>query len=135
MGRIAVGVIGGFFAWMFAWVGSEKLLSAIWPASFGVHQAAFQAAIENGGAFTADTTLLLIHLVMVTIVSAIAGLVSVLIARESKRAPLILSFLLLAVGLMKAAMSWNYVPLWYHVAYTGLLIPMTLLGARLKAAR
>jgi heme A synthase len=132
MGRIVAGVIGGFFAWMFAWVGIEMLLSALWPASYGAHQAAFQAAIENGGAFTADTTLLLIHLVLVTAVSAIAGWLSVLIARENKRAPLILSVLLLAMGLMKAQMSWAFVPLWYHVAYTTLLFSMALVGARLK---
>ena len=53
MVRIVLGVIAGFFAWAIAWFGSEKILSAIWPA-FGAHQTAFQAAIENGGQFTAD---------------------------------------------------------------------------------
>ena len=45
--RIFLGVIAGFIAWLIVWVGSEKILSAVWPA-FDVHQAAFQAAIENG---------------------------------------------------------------------------------------
>ena len=31
MVRIVLGVIAGFFAWVIAWVGSEKILSAIWP--------------------------------------------------------------------------------------------------------
>jgi hypothetical protein len=29
-------------------------------------------------------------------------------------------------------MSWPYVPLWYHVVFTALLVPMTILGGRLK---
>ena len=48
MVRIVLGVIAGFFAWVIVWVGSEKILSAIWPEWFGAHQLAFQAAIEHG---------------------------------------------------------------------------------------
>ena len=55
MVRIVLGVIGGFFAWMIVWFGSEKILSAIWP-EFGAHQRAFEAAVKNGGQFTANTT-------------------------------------------------------------------------------
>jgi len=131
MVRIALGVISGFIAWLIAWVGSEKILSAIWPA-FGVHQAAFQAAIEHGGQFTADTTMLLIHIVLGSIVSVISGFLAALIAGENKRAPLILGFLLLALGLLKVVMSWPYVPIWYHLIFTAILLPMTIMGGRLK---
>ena len=129
--RSVLGVIAGFFSWMIVWVGSEKILSAIWPA-FGVHQAEFQAAIENGGQFTADTTMLLTHIVLGSIVSVISGFLA-LIAGGNKRAPLVLGFLLLAVGLLKAVMSWPYVPIWYHVIFTAILLPMTIVGGKLKA--
>ena len=129
--RIVLGVIAGFFAWVIVWVGVEKILSAIWP-KFGAHQEAFQAAIEYGGQFTADTTILLIHIVLASIVSVMSGFLAALIAGESKRAPLILGFLLLAVGLLKAVMSWAYVPIWYHVIFTAILIPMTIIGGKLK---
>ena len=95
--RIVLGVIGGFFAWMIVWVGSEKILSAIWPA-FGVHQAAFEDAIKNGGQFTAETTMLLTHIVMGSVVSVIAGALAALAAGENSRAPLFVGILLLAVG-------------------------------------
>jgi Na+-translocating ferredoxin:NAD+ oxidoreductase RnfD subunit len=131
MVRIVLGVILGFFAWVIAWFGGEKILSAIWPA-FGVHQAAFQAAIEHGGQFTADTTILLIHIVLGSIVSVMSGFLAALIAGENKRAPLILGFLLLAFGLLKAAMSWPYVPIWYQVIFTAILIPMAIIGGKLK---
>ena len=131
MVRIVLGVIAGFFAWAIAWFGSEKILSAIWPA-FGVHQAQFQAVIENGGQFTADSTILLVHVVLGSIVSVIAGFLAALIAGENKRAPLVLGFLLLAVGLLKAVMSWPYVPVWYHVIFTAILLPMTIVGGKMK---
>ena len=135
MVRIVLGVIAGFVAWVIAWVGSEKILSAVWPEGFGVHQRAFQAAIENGPAasgFTADTSLLLTHIVLGSIVSVIAGFLAALVAGGNKRAPLILGFVLLALGLLKAVVSWPYVQIWYHVIFTALLIPMTIIGGKLK---
>ena len=132
MVRIVLGVIAGFLAWAIGWFGSEKVLSAIWPEGYGVHQRAFEAAIENGGQFTADTTLLLIHIVLASIASVMSGFLAARIAGENIRAPLVLGFLLLAFGVLKAVMSWPYVPIWYHVIFTALLIPMTIVGGKLK---
>ena len=131
MVRIVLGVIAGFFAWMLAWVGSEKILSAIWP-EVGTHQRAFQAAIENGGPFTADTGVLLTHIVLGSIVSVMSGFLAALIAGKNQRAPVFLGFLLLAVGVLKAVMSWPYVPIWYHLVFTALLLPMAIMGGKLK---
>lgn len=130
--RIVSGVIAGFFAWVIVWFGSEKALSALWPEWFGAQQRAFEAALTEGGQFNPDTKFLLTHCVCGAIASLISGLLAVLIARENKRAPLVLGLLLLAFGLLKAVMSWQYVPLWYHVIFTALLLPMTMLGAKLK---
>lgn len=129
--RTILGVIAGFLAWGIVWFGSETVLSAVWP-DFGSHQAAFQEAIEHGGPFTADAGKLAVHIVLAVMVSAIAGFLSATVSGESKRAPLILGFLLLAVGLMKAAMSWPYVPVWYHVLFTAVLLPMAVGGGKLK---
>jgi uncharacterized membrane protein (DUF485 family) len=134
MMRIVLGAIGGFFAWVMAWVGSEKILSAVWQEGFGAHQRAFQAAIENGGQFTANTRMLVIHIVLGSIVSVMAGFLAAKIAGENLRAPLVLGCLLLALGIMKAVMSWPYVPIWYHVIFTALLIPMAILGGKLFTA-
>ena len=130
MVRIVLAVIAGFFAWLIVWVGSEKILSALWPA-FGVHQAAFQAAIENGGEFTANTNMLLTHIVLGSIVSVFSGFLAALVAGENSRAPLVVGCLLLVLGLLKAVMSWQYVPLWYHVIFTALLLPMAIVGGKL----
>ena len=131
--RIALGVIAGFFASAIVWFGIEQILSAVFPVWYGAPQHAFQEAVENGGQFTAETRLLLSHLVIGSVVSVIAGFLSALIAGENKRAPLILGFLLLGLGLLKAAMSWPYVPIWYHVLFTALLLPMAIVGGKLRA--
>ena len=63
----------------------------------------------------------------------ISGFLAALIARENKRAPLVLGFLLVAFGLLKAVLSWPNVPIWYHVLFTLLLLPMAMVGGKLKA--
>jgi hypothetical protein len=128
--RIVLGVIAGFFAWLIVWVGSEKIVSAIWPA-FGAHQRAFEEVVKNGGQFTADTGALLTHIVLGSIVSVMAGSLAALIAGENTRAPLVLGFVLLALGVVKAVMSWQHVPLWYHVIFTAILLPMAIIGGKL----
>jgi hypothetical protein len=121
---------GGFIAWFIVWVGVEKVLSAMWPA-FGSHQHAFEEAIKNGGPFTAETGPLITHIVLGSIVSVVAGALAALIAGENTKAPLIAGCLLLAMGIAKAAMSWQYVPIWYHIIFTAILLPMAILGGRL----
>src|SRR5258706_5221567 len=128
--RIVLGVIAGFIAWLVVWIGSEKILSAIWPA-FGANQKAFEEAVKNGGEYTADTTMLLTHLVLGSAVSAMAGIFAALIARENTSAPLVVGILLLALGLLKAFMSWRYAPIWYHVIFTAILLPMAIIGGKL----
>jgi hypothetical protein len=132
--RIVLGIIGGFFAWLILWVGIEKILSSVLPEWYGAPQSAFQNALENGGKFTAETRLLLSHIIIGSIVSLISGFLAALIAGENTRAPLIVGFLLLAVGLLKVVMSWPYVPIWYHIAFTALLLLMAIAGGKLKTA-
>ena len=134
MVRVVLGVIAGFLAWSIVWVGSEKVLSAMWPAWYGAHQLAFEAAVANGGQFTADTTILVMNIVRGSTVSVMSGFLAALIAGEHKRSPLILGVLLVAFGLLIVVLSWPYVPIWYHVIFTALLIPMTVMGSKLKTA-
>lgn len=134
MVRIVLGAVAGFCAWSIVWVGSEQILSAIWPAWYGAHQLAFEAAVANGGQFTADTTILLMNIVRGSLVSVMSGFLTALIAGDNKRSPLILGFLLVAFGLVIVVLSWPYVPVWYHVIFTALLIPMAILGGRLRTA-
>jgi hypothetical protein len=128
--RIILGVIAGFIAWLIVWIGIEKILSAAWPA-FGVHQRAFEEVNKNGGEFAPNSSMLLTHIVVGSIVSVMAGGLAALAAGENSRAPLIVGILLLAMGIAKAVMSWQYVPIWYHVIFTAILLPMAIVGGKL----
>ena len=130
--RIILGAVAGFTIWSIIWLGSEKVLSAIWPEWYGAHQLAFEAAVSGGGAFTADTTILLMNIVRGSIISVISGFLAAVIARENKLSTMILGVMLLAFGLLIVAMSWSYIPVWYHLIFTALLIPMSILGGRLS---
>ena len=133
--RIVLGVIAGFIGWLIVWIGSEKVIRTIWPA-FGANQKAFEEAVKNGppaSGFTADTAMLLTQLVLGIIVSVLAGALAALIAGENTRAPLFFGILLLAMGIAKAVMSWQYVPIWYHIIFTAILLPMAILGGKLIA--
>ena len=128
--RLVLGVFAGFIGWLIVWVGVEKTLSTAWPA-FGVHQKAFEDAVKNGGAFTYDNTMLATHIVVGSIIAVAAGYAAALIAGDNSQAPLIVGILLLLLGALKAAMSRQYVPLWYNIIFTLILVPMAILGGKL----
>ena len=75
--------------------------------------------------------MLLTHIVLGSIVSLMAGSLAALVAGENSRAPLVVGCLLLALGIVKAVMSWQYVPIWYHVIFTAILLPMAIVGGKL----
>jgi hypothetical protein len=130
MTRIVIGVVAGFMSWMIGWFGCEKMFSALWPSWYGAQQDAFQSVLVNGGQFAPQASFLLTHIACGAVVSLIAGYLAARIARENKRAPIILAILLLALGVMKMAMSWQYVPAWYHVAFTLQLLAMPIVGGK-----
>ena len=131
--RIILAVIVGFLAWSILWVGSERVLSITSPNWFGAHQIAFEKATLNKEAYTPDTMILVFNVVRGTLVTIITGFLAALIARENKRSSLILGILLVAFGLIVVVMTWHIIPLWYHVVFTLMLIPMTIVGGRLKS--
>ncbi len=132
MGRIILGAIVGFVAWSAIWVGSEKAMSAIWPDWYGVHQAAFEKAVTEGGDFTPDTTILVMNVIRGSILAILCGFLAAVIARENRRSPLILGILLAAFCVMIMSMSMSYIPIWYPIIFTVVMIPMAMLGGKWK---
>lgn len=130
--RIILAVIAGFLAWSILWVGSEQVLSAVFADWFGAHQIAFEKATFNKEPFTADTTILVFNVFRGIVVSIVSGYLAALIAAENKKSTLTLGILLLAFGLFIVSMTWSIIPLWYHVVFSAMLIPMTILGGKLK---
>lgn len=130
--RIVLGVIAGFVAWSILWVGSDQALMSLSPDWYGAHQHAFAGAMTNKTPFMPDSTILLMHLFRAAIITIIAGFLVAVVATENRKAPLALGILLLVVGIMFEAMAWSYLPVWYHLAFLVILIPLTVIGGRIK---
>jgi hypothetical protein len=130
--KMVLGIIGGFVVWSILWVGSDAVLMAILPGWYVKHQTEFAEALASKQPFVVDSTILLMHLVRSVIVSIISGLIAVVISRENTLTTIILGVLLLAFGLFVQLMAWSYLPLWYHIPFLALLVPMTVLGGKLK---
>ena len=130
--RIIFGVFAGFIVWSVLWVGTHLLLAALSPGWYGKIDSEFQGDVAKGVKSTVDSTVLILSLVRSIIFSIISGYAAAVIARESAITTLILGVLLLIVGLWTQISYWNYMPLWYHIPFLVLLIPMTILGGKLR---
>lgn len=123
MVKIVWGVIAGFILWSAFWIVSDVTLYALSPGWYG-------NGMEN-----ATTSYLLIALARSIFISIIAGYVASFIARQNPlQTALILGVLLFLFGIFVQVSNWNRIPIWYHLIFLALLIPMTWLGAKLRQA-
>lgn len=130
--RIILGIIVGFTLWSILWVGSDALFSVISPDWYGRTSADFRTAVADNAPYTLDSTVLVMLLIKSVIVSIITGYVTALIAGENIKSTIGLGILLLLFGIFIQALHWNYMPLWYHIPFLVLLVPMTILGGKLR---
>lgn len=128
--RLVLGVVAGFIVWSLLWVGSDAVFGMISP-DWGKTSADFQAATENKTPFTLDSWIFIVLLIKSFIVSIISGFVTALIARETLKSTVGLGVLLLVFGIFVQASVWNYMPLWYHIPFLLMLIPMAVVGGKL----
>jgi hypothetical protein len=132
MVKVVLGVIAGFVAWTILWLGSNALLMTLSPNWYGAGYLGLEQAIGLDQVFQLDSGILVLDLVRSVIISVISGFLAAVVAGENRRTPIILGLLLLMVGIAFQAMAWKYVAIWYHIAFLALLIPMTIVGAKLK---
>lgn len=134
MVRIILAVILGFIAWSILWVGSDQVLRNLSPDWYGAHQSSVEVAMFNNTPFETDTTVLLLSLLRSVIISIMAGFLTAVVAGENKTSTLILGILLLLFGLIVQIFAWNYAPIWYHALFLALLVPMTIVGGKLRSS-
>lgn len=132
MVRIILGVVVGFIAWSILWLGSDQVLRSVSPGWYGAHAARFDTAEFNDPPFVANNSILILDLVRSVIISLMSGFLAVFVANEAKKTTLVLGVLLLAFGLYVQLSVWKYIPIWYHFLFLFLLIPMTIIGGKLK---
>jgi hypothetical protein len=130
--KMVLGIIVGFVVWTVLWVGSHALFAALSPNWFGKMGTDMADAAGKGIPYQVDSTILILILIESFIVSIISGYVTAAIANENVLSTFILGILLLLVGILIQASIWNYMPLWYHLPFLIFLIPMAVLGGKLK---
>lgn len=131
MVRIILGVIAGFVVWSILWVGSDAVFSWI-SADWGKTSVEFREAAANKSPYALSSAVLIALLVKSFVVSVISGFIAASIAGERTKSTVVLGILLLLFGIFVQVGYWNYMPLWYHFLFLFLLIPMTILGGKLK---
>lgn len=131
MGKIVIGVIVGFIVWSIVWVGSEPTLGKFWP-EYASHSIDVEKALTNGTAVETNSVIAIANLIRSFLTSMIAGYLAALVAGEFKRSTMILGIILVAVGIAVEFMFWNVAPAWYHILFVLFLLPMTILGGRMR---
>lgn len=129
--RIILGIIVGFVAWSILWVGSDALFS-VSSADWGRKSLEFRMAAERQIPYAIENSVLIVLLIKSFIISIISGFLAALIAKENSKSVTGLGILLLIFGVFIQMAYWNYMPLWYHVTFLLMLIPMTIVGGKLR---
>ena len=132
MVRIILGIIVGFAVWSIIWIGSDALMASFSPTWWKAQKDAMELAVVNGDKYQTDTAITIADLVRSIIASIMAGFLAAVVAGENRRSPLILGVILLAVGIFVQWHLWNVYPIWFHPIFLILLIPATVLGAKMK---
>ena len=124
MARNILAVLAGFVVWTVLWLASNSVLSIALPDMFN----------EDGS--TDSAGMLAAFLVISIVCSFIAGYLCVMLARERPmQYAVILGVVLFAVGLVVQIIFWDVMPIWYHLLFLVMLIPGTLLGAKIRLSK
>lgn len=118
MVRAVLAVITGYALWTILWLGGGAAIVVAFPDSF-----------PEGGPYDEPKSLLA-FLALSVLCSIVAGVACRVIAR-TPRPVTVTAILLLVTGIGVQAAAWTRYPLWFQLTFLPLLIPTTLLGARL----
>lgn len=132
--RIIFGALAGFIVWLTLLLVSDFIWIALSPEWYGRHQTELQAAVNNKTPFMADSAIILIAMLRSMIFLVIAGFVAAVISKENLKAPFGAGILVFVFGIFIHSAFWNNAPLWYHILNLLVVIPMTILGGKLKKA-
>lgn len=123
--RSFLGILLGFVLWTVLWLGGGYAVGRAFPEAF-----------PKAGEFqVSDRNALLALLLLSVLCSLGAGCLAARQAGRGARAVSILGGILLAVGVAVEAANWKVMPVWYHLSFLALLVPVTLLGGLLAPKR
>jgi len=119
MMRAIVAVVAGYAAWTVLWLGGNALL-------FGEAS----RVMGEGQVFSTSTTLFGV-IVLSIVCSVVAGLTAARIAADKAAgAVIVVALLLLATGIGVQSGVWSLMPVWYHLVFLALIVPVTVAAGR-----
>jgi hypothetical protein len=122
--RNILSVTAGVVLWSVLWVAGNAVLSLATPGSFKEDGSTDLFAILAG------------ILVWSIVLSILSGYVTVAIARSQGLVQtVIVGAILLAIGIFVQMQYWDVMPLWYHLSFLVLLLPMVVVGGKIRLAR
>lgn len=119
--KTIIGALVGFFVWSVLWIGSDAVVKAVAPSI---------APNPDGSNMT--SAFLILKIVLSLFFSVAGGYISATVANERRQTPFVLGVLLFFFGLVVQVSYWNLFPFWYHLSLLLPLLPMSVLGARLR---
>lgn len=121
MGRSILAVVAGFIAWSILWLLSNIAIAGAFPEAFR----------EDGT--TQSVGILVLLLFDSATFSLLSGWLTGFVAKgREMHHGLVLGIVLLAVGVAVQIGYWDVMPLWYHLIFLVLLLPMAALGGKLR---
>jgi len=116
--RAVVGVIAGYVTWSALWLVGNRLLFAE------------AAEVVGAGERYTRTGPLLGVLALSIVCSLAAGAVAAKISKSKGwGAVAVMAVLLLITGIVVQASVWSLMPVWYHVLFLALIIPICQVGS------
>lgn len=124
MGRAIGGVAAAFLLWTALWLGFTQAMSAIFPDIVDPQQPLTHTGVLVG------------YVVYSVLISALAGYVCAAVrGSDPMRTVWVFAVIQLLVGIGFEASYWDMTPVWYHLVFLALIVPVTVWGGRLRAHR
>ncbi len=122
--RSILSVVAAIAVWGVLWVSANMALADAMPTRFD----------ENG--ITTDPALLVLFIAICAVFCVLAGWLCATIAKHSlMKHVFVLALIQLAIGISVQASGWDLMPVWYHLTFLAVVVPMHLVGGRIRAAR
>jgi hypothetical protein len=117
--RTIAAVVAGFVAWSAVWLDGNAILAALSPAAV------------NADGSVANVGFLLALLALSLLASLVAGYTTAAL-QARPGAAWALALVLLVVGIAVELGSWRLLPVWYHLVFLALIVPVVRFGAGLR---
>lgn len=116
-------------------IAAYAIWTAIWLTGNALFFADAAEVVGKGEPYTAPGPLAAV-LVLSVVCSLAAGVTASAVGgKKARPAALVTATLLLLTGVGVQAGVWNLMPVWYHLTFLILLVPFTLLGARIVSRK